>query len=161
MKFVKILTLTIAAAFAVFFSTACKDSPGEVAQKWFRAVADNDLETASKYGTANSQQMIPFLHMALGLMGPLEDLSDDLNRAFDETTPEQEAEIKAKKAKRKAEAEKAKEEALRNMRNAKVSREEIDGDTAKVWFLNEDGEEGEPITLVKVDGDWKVDIKKD
>lgn len=38
-------------------------------------------------------------------------------------------------------------------------REEIDGDTAKVFFTDEAGEE-DSIDLVKVDGKWKVTIVK-
>ncbi|MBR4885437.1 MAG: DUF4878 domain-containing protein [Lentisphaeria bacterium] len=51
--------------------------------------------------------------------------------------------------------EKAKE-MRRNMENTKFIKEEIDGDNAKVW---QEGQK-EPVTLKKVDGDWKVDVKK-
>lgn len=46
------------------------------------------------------------------------------------------------------------EKSLDAVRNAK---EEIDGDTAKVYV---DEDKDSPVTLVKVDGDWKVDAQK-
>lgn len=55
----------------------------------------------------------------------------------------------------KEDDEKAKE-MRRNMENTKFIKEEIDGDNAKVW---QEGQK-EPVTLKKVDGDWKVDVKK-
>ena len=48
------------------------------------------------------------------------------------------------------------EEMRRNMENTKFIKEEIDGDNAKVW---QEGEKS-PVTLKKIDGDWKVDVKK-
>lgn len=48
------------------------------------------------------------------------------------------------------------EEMRRNMEKTKFVKEEIDGDNAKVW---QEGENS-PVTLKKVDGDWKVDVKK-
>ncbi len=42
-----------------------------------------------------------------------------------------------------------------NMEKLDNATEEINGDTAKVTF-----EDGEAIDLKKVDGDWKVDVKK-
>lgn len=130
MKFVKILTLTIAAAFAVFFSTACKDSPGDVVCKWSSAIADGDLETANECSTAKTQMLNGFI-IAM-LQEAKEENKEDFEKKMDA------------------------------MKNAEVIREEIDGDTAKVWIKKPEGEESdEPITLVKVDGDWKVDVKKD
>ena len=55
----------------------------------------------------------------------------------------------------KEDDEKAKE-MRRNMEKTKFVQEEIDGDNAKVW---QEGQK-EPVTLKKVDGDWKVDVKK-
>lgn len=129
MKFVKILTLTIAAAFAVFFSTACKDSPGDVVCKWSSAIADGDLETANECSTAKTQMLNGFM------IAMLQDAKKENKEDF--------------------------EKKMDAMKNAEVIREEIDGDTAKVWIKKTEGEESdEPITLVKVDGDWKVDVKK-
>ena len=40
-----------------------------------------------------------------------------------------------------------------------IKREEIDGDTAKVYFIDPDGKE-DSVTLEKVNGEWKVAPKK-
>ena len=55
----------------------------------------------------------------------------------------------------KGEADK-KAEAKKSLEKIDSAREEIDGDTAKVFVEGDD----DPITLKKVDGEWKVDIKK-
>ena len=41
----------------------------------------------------------------------------------------------------------------------KATSEEIDGNEATVYYINEDGEE-DTVELVKVDGKWKVSISK-
>ena len=43
--------------------------------------------------------------------------------------------------------------------NIEILSEEIDGDYAKV-VVSENGKKSEPANLVKIDGDWKVQIKK-
>lgn len=130
MKFVKIFTLTIAAAFAVFFSTACNDSPGDVVCKWSSAIADGDLEAANECSTASTQTLNSFM-IAM----------------FQEAKKENKEDFEKK---------------MDSMKNIEIIREEIDGDTAKVWTKDPEGKESDkPITLVKVDGNWKVDVKKD
>lgn len=130
MKTVKLFALMVAAAFAVFFATACKDSPGEVVSKWSAAIADGDLETANECSTANTQALN-------GIMIAM------LQEAKKENKEEFEKQMEA-------------------MKNIEITREEIDGDVAKIWTKEPDGKESEkPFTLVKVDGDWKVDAKKD
>ena len=47
------------------------------------------------------------------------------------------------------------EEFVASMKKLDSAKEEITGDTAKVTL-----EDGESIDLKKVDGDWKVDVKK-
>jgi cell fate regulator YaaT (PSP1 superfamily) len=49
-----------------------------------------------------------------------------------------------------------------SMKDVKVVKEEIDGDTAKVTvkYLQDNKEKEDKLDLVKVDGKWKVDIKK-
>lgn len=42
----------------------------------------------------------------------------------------------------------------------KYVREEIDGDKAKVFFKDKEGEEIDPVDLVKIDGEWKVVLSK-
>ena len=51
----------------------------------------------------------------------------------------------------------SKSEFKENLKKIDNARTEIDGDNAKVYFSDDDKD---PITLKKVDGDWKVDVEK-
>lgn len=51
----------------------------------------------------------------------------------------------------------SKSEFKENLKKLDSARTEIDGDNAKVYFSDDDKD---PITLKKVDGDWKVDVEK-
>ena len=51
----------------------------------------------------------------------------------------------------------SKSEFKENLKKLDNARTEIDGDNAKVYFSDDDKD---PITLKKVDGDWKVDVEK-
>ena len=112
------------------FSMIYGISPRDVAVKWSKAIADGDLKTANKYSTENTQ---PLNALAIALMSASESKDSDKDSSIG---------IDKEKF----------DEYIEKLKDAE---EKIDGDTATLVV---DGEEG--CTLKKVDGEWKVDMKK-
>lgn len=165
MKTIKGIAL---ATLLVFAGCADSGSPEAVAVKFVKALNSLDFKAASELGTdeakKNLQMMESFMTMAM-----------EQNKEpvlADNPTEEQKTEFEAALTAFKSnqeEMEKQKAEAAKA--DIKVINTTVNGDTAKVEYkvippagseAPAEGEEQETQTLdlVKVDGVWKVDLKK-
>lgn len=110
----------------------CSNPPETVAKKWGQAIIEGNLKEANKYSTEKTSAANAFYISWL-------------------SASKQEAEEKndyTKYLKVKEELE------------FKDARVEIDGDVAKIYSKDEKGRPYSNMKLKKVNGDWKVDIKK-
>ena len=118
----KCLSMLGMAALAVLCFTGCSKGPDDVAIKFNEALAEMNIEKASKYANEDTQKLLKMF----------------------EKMADAEAKEKAKNA------------------TFKAVETKIDGDKATVKIeCTKDGKtETKDVDLVKVDGEWKVAMKK-
>lgn len=120
----KKLILPVLVAFVL---AACGGSkagdPAGVAEKFSKAMYDQDIEEAKKYASSESAQM---LDMIGGMMSMMPDSVKSEREPF----------------------------------FFKVAKDSVADDRAWIWPETADGQVGEAIELVKVEGEWKVVFSK-
>ena len=109
----------------------CSNPPETVAKKWGQAIIEGDLKEANKYSTEKTSAANAFY---ISWLSASKQEAEEMNDYTKYLKVKEELEFK----------------------DARV---EIDGDVAKIYSKDEKGEHSN-MKLKKVNGDWKVDIKK-
>lgn len=132
------MTKIILGAFLALFLVGCSSGPGATAENFFDALKDGDVSGMQEYSTQSTQQILMMsLSMQCGGAVESEDgLSQCLKESFGEFTKFEATEEKISES---------------NPNSATVSLKEYKTDGSSVM---------EQIKLVKVDGDWKVNMSK-
>lgn len=150
-----------------FFGCADAGSPEAVTVKFVKALSGLDFKAAAELGTEDAKKNLSMMESFM-TMAQAQDAAPVLE---DNATEEQKtAHAQALKAYEDNKKEMDAKKAEAANAEVKIISSKIDGDTAKVEYKvitakKDDSEpasdETQTVELMKVDGKWKVDLKKD